>query len=75
MEIERAKRYKEKTCIIIKRAHQSVVVYSRNVLELYEYFFPFRHIWGDQKHRQTLNRNEVREMLGRACQAKSGCKP
>jgi hypothetical protein len=25
---------------------QGVVVYSRDVLELYEYFYPFRRIWG-----------------------------
>ena len=46
---------------------QGVVVYSRDVLELYEYFYPFRRIWGDQKHRQRLSRDEVRAMLGRAC--------
>jgi hypothetical protein len=46
---------------------QGVVICSRDVLELYEYFYPFRRIWGDQKHRQTLSRDEVREMLGRAC--------
>ncbi len=46
---------------------QRVVVYSRDVLELYEYFYPFRRIWGDQKHRQRLSRDEVRAMLGRAC--------
>ena len=45
---------------------QGVVVYSRDVLELYEYFYPFRRIWGDQEHRQTLSREEMREMLGRA---------
>ena len=45
---------------------QGVVVCSRDVLELYEYFYPFRRIWGDQKHRQTLSRDEMREMLGRA---------
>ena len=46
---------------------QGVVVCSRDVLELYEYFYPFRRIWGDQKHRQILSRDEMREMLGRAC--------
>lgn len=46
---------------------QGVVVRSRDVLELYEYFYPFRRIWGDQKHRQTLSRDELRAMLGRTC--------
>ena len=46
---------------------QGVVVYSRDVLEFYEYFYPFRRIWGDQKHRQRLSRDELRAMLGRAC--------
>ncbi len=46
---------------------QGIVVYSKDIPELYEYFYPFRRIWEDQKHRQVLNREEVREMLGRAC--------
>jgi predicted nucleotidyltransferase len=46
---------------------QGIVVYSKDIPELYEYFYPFRRIWEDQKHRQALNREEVREMLGRAC--------
>jgi hypothetical protein len=46
---------------------QGVVVCSSDVLELYEYFYPFRRIWGDQKRRQTLSRDEMRAMLGRAC--------
>lgn len=45
---------------------QGVVVYSRDVLELYEYFYPFRRIWKDYEHCQTLSREEMREMLGRA---------
>ena len=34
---------------------QGVVVFSRDVLELYESLYPFRRIWGDQKHRQILS--------------------
>lgn len=45
---------------------EGVVVYARDVLELYEYFYPFRRIWVDQKHLQSLSREEMREMLGRA---------
>jgi predicted nucleotidyltransferase len=36
---------------------QGVVVYSRDVLELYEYFYHFRRIREDQKHRQTLSKD------------------
>ena len=42
---------------------QGMVVYSRDVLELYEYFYPFRRMWEDQKHRQTLSKDEIRAML------------
>ena len=43
---------------------EGVVVYSRDVLELYEYFYPFRRVWEDQKRRQTVSREEMLEMLG-----------
>lgn len=39
-----------------------VVVYSRDVPDLYEYFYPFRSIWEDQKHRQMLSRDEMKSM-------------
>ena len=42
---------------------QGMVVYSRDVLELYEYFYSFRRMWEDQKHRQTLSKDEIRAML------------
>ena len=42
---------------------EGVVVYSRDVLDLYEYFYPFRREWGDQKHRQQLSREELRSLL------------
>ncbi len=42
---------------------EGVVVYSREVLDLYEYFYPFRREWGDQKHRQQLSREELRSLL------------
>ena len=43
---------------------EGVVVCSRDVLELYEYFYPFRRLWEDQKRRQTVSREEMLEMLG-----------
>lgn len=42
---------------------EGVVVYSRDVLDLYEYFYPFRRDWDDQKHRQTISREEMISML------------
>ncbi|MHA1596026.1 MAG: nucleotidyltransferase domain-containing protein [Candidatus Asgardarchaeia archaeon] len=36
-----------------------VVLFSRDVLELYEYFYFYRKIWNDQKHRQKLSREEM----------------
>jgi predicted nucleotidyltransferase len=42
---------------------EGVVVYSRDVLDLHEYFYPFRREWGDQKHRQQLSREELRSLL------------
>lgn len=42
---------------------QGVVVYARDVGELYEYFYPFRRMWEDQKHRQMLDRDEALAMF------------
>ena len=42
---------------------EGIVVQSRDVLELYEYFYPFRREWDDQKHRQKISREEMREIL------------
>lgn len=35
---------------------EEVVVYARDILELYEYFYFFRKLWDDQMHRQTLRK-------------------
>jgi hypothetical protein len=44
--------------------NDGIVVCSRDVLELYEYFYPFRRLWEDQKRRQMVSREEMQEMLG-----------
>ncbi len=44
---------------------EGIVVYARDVCELYEYFYPYRRMWEDQKHRQMLDRDEMRAMLGK----------
>jgi len=36
-----------------------IVLFSRDILELYEYFYFYRKIWNDQKHRQKLSRDEM----------------
>jgi len=43
---------------------EGLVIYARDVLDLYEYFYPFRREWEDQKHRQQVSREEMRSMLG-----------
>ncbi|WP_457590837.1 DNA polymerase subunit beta [Geoglobus sp.] len=40
-----------------------VVVYCRDTLELYEYFYFFRKLWKDQERRNRLTREEIGEML------------
>ena len=42
---------------------KGVVVYSRNLCELYEYFYFFRKLWAEQKDRQTLSREEALVMF------------
>ena len=42
---------------------KGVVVYSRNLCELYEYFYFFRKLWAEQKDRQTLSREEALAMF------------
>ena len=45
---------------------EGVVLHSRDVLELYEYFYPFRREWEDQKHRHTLAPEEMRSLIAAA---------
>jgi predicted nucleotidyltransferase len=42
---------------------EGLVVYARDILELYEYFYPFRREWEDQKHRQEVSREEMRDLI------------
>ena len=45
---------------------QGIVVHCKDEPELYEYFYPFRRDWDDQKHRQTLTAEEARGLFRRA---------
>ncbi|MBN1234900.1 MAG: nucleotidyltransferase domain-containing protein [Methanotrichaceae archaeon] len=50
---------------------EGVVLHSRDVLELYEYFYPFRREWEDQKHRHTLAPEEMRSLIAAARRERS----
>ena len=50
---------------------EGIVVHSRDTPELYEYFYPFRRDWGDQKHRQETSREEMGQMLNRPRQKRA----
>ncbi|MHA1196175.1 MAG: nucleotidyltransferase domain-containing protein [Promethearchaeota archaeon] len=49
--------------IKIRVIERGVVVYSPNELDLYEYFYRFRKLWADQKHRQELSREDLLSLL------------
>lgn len=53
---------------------EGVVLHSRDQLELYEYFCPFRREWKDQKHRQALGREEMRSLIAAGRMARSAGK-
>ncbi len=40
-----------------------VVVFSRDLLELYEYFYKFRKLWKDQVKRNKVTREDLEYML------------
>ena len=40
-----------------------ILVYSPNELDLYEYFYTYRKLWADQKHRQTISKDELISLL------------
>jgi len=42
---------------------QGVVVYCEDEPELYEYIYPFRREWEDQKHRQDVSLEEMRDLF------------
>jgi predicted nucleotidyltransferase len=42
---------------------QGIVVYCEDEPELYEYFYPFRRDWQDQKHRQEMTVEETRGLF------------
>jgi len=45
--------------IKIKIIEKGILIYSPDNLELYEYFYLYRKIWADQKHRQEISKEEL----------------
>ncbi|ADC66001.1 DNA polymerase beta domain protein region [Ferroglobus placidus DSM 10642] len=41
------------------------IVFCKDELELYEYFYQFRKLWKDQKRRNTLSKEELKAMLSK----------
>ena len=39
------------------------IVFCRDLPSLYEYFYFYRKLWGDQKHRQELDKEELMVIL------------
>lgn len=40
------------------------IIYTKDVYEMFEYFYYFRKLWEDQASRQHVTREELAEMLG-----------
>lgn len=47
----------------IRVIRNHVVVYARDVLDLYEYFYTYRKLWKDQERRNTLTQEDVEALL------------
>lgn len=50
--------------IQIQIIRQHEVIYVRDMLDLYEYFYQFRRLWDDQAARQQVTKEEMAGMLG-----------
>jgi len=50
---------------------EGVVLHSRDNLELWEYFSPFRREWEDQKHRHILDPEEMRSLIAAGREARA----
>lgn len=45
--------------IKIRIIHNGILIYSPDKYDLYEYFYFYRKLWNDQKHRQTLSKDDL----------------
>ena len=50
---------------------EGVVLHSRDDLQLWEYFSPFRREWEDQKHRHILDPEEMRSLIAAGREARA----
>jgi len=48
--------------IKIQVIKKGVLIYSSNKLDLYEYFYIYRKLWDDQKHRQVISKEELLQL-------------
>ncbi len=39
------------------------VVFCKDLLDLYEYFYHFRKLWEDQKYRNKLSKEDIKQLL------------
>jgi predicted nucleotidyltransferase len=45
--------------IKIQVIENGLLIYSPNKFDLYEYFYFYRKLWADQKHRQEMSKEEL----------------
>ncbi len=45
--------------IKIQIIERGILIYSPDKLELYEYFYLYRKLWANQKHRQEISKEEL----------------
>ncbi len=50
--------------IKIQIVQKNEIIYTKDIYELYEYFYNFRKLWEDQADRQKVTSEELAEMLG-----------
>ena len=43
--------------------HNHKVIYTGDIYSLYEYFYGFRKIWNDEKHRQKISKKEALQIF------------
>lgn len=47
----------------IEIINNHIILYTRDKLELYEYFYRYRKLWKDQEHRQKLTLEEAKRLF------------
>ena len=49
--------------IKIQVIEEGQLIYSLDEFDLYEYFYFYRKLWADQKHRQVISKEEILSMF------------